>query len=275
MRSAAVGLVCLYGILYAQSARIPSLPSDGPDAQRVRELVDAGALPRLTLQQVEEAEADARDREVLDLTLYGKVGVEDLSEEQAEQMLKAARRQLDRRAEKLRRTKELAAEGVIPRTAVGPVLEEYNRGLKTLDLAESRANLFRELVAMVHAEQAAEAAVESPLNDAARIAERYDGAGRFNSADLKAIVLAFEKRFAQPLPISANGSTALHRSLGFDHRGRVDVALHPDQEEGRWLRETLESLKIPYFAFWQPVPGKATGAHIHIGPPSLRLRNAD
>lgn len=275
MRSAAVGLLCLYGTLYAQSARIPSLSSDRQDAQRVRELVDAGALPRLTLQEVEESEADARDREVLDLTLYGKVGVEDLSEEQAEQMLKAARRQLDRRAEKLRRTKELAAEGVIPRTAVGPVLEEYDRSRKTLDLAESRANLFRELVAMVHAEQAAEAAVESPLNDAPRIAERYDGAGRFSSADLKAIVLAFEKRFAQPLPISANGSTALHRSLGFDHQGRIDVALHPDQEEGRWLRETLESLKIPYFAFWQPVPGKATGAHIHIGPPSLRLRNAD
>jgi len=237
--------------------------------------VDAGALPRLTLQEVEESEADARDREVLDLALYGKVGGEDLSEEQAEQMLKAARRQLDRRAGKLRRTQELAAEGVIPRTAVGPVLEEYDRSRKTLDLAESRANLFRELVAMVHAEQAAEAAVESPLNDTPRIAERYDGAGRFGTADLKTIVLAFEKRFAQPLPISANGSTALHRSLGFDHRGRVDVALHPDQEEGRWLRETLESLKIPYFAFWQPVPGKATGAHIHIGPPSLRLRIAD
>ncbi|MCL4854333.1 MAG: hypothetical protein KJZ78_23480, partial [Bryobacteraceae bacterium] len=145
MRSAAVGLLCLYGTLYAQSARIPSLSSDRQDAQRVRELVDAGALPRLTLQEIEESEADARDREVLDLTLYGKVGVEGLSEEQAEQMLKAARRQLDRRAEKLRRTKELAAEGVIPRTAVGPVLEEYDRSRKTLDLAESRANLFREL----------------------------------------------------------------------------------------------------------------------------------
>ena len=29
---------------------------------------------------------------------------------------------------------------------------------------------------------------------------------------------------------------------------------------------------IPYFAFRQAVPGKATGAHIHIGPMSTRFK---
>ena len=70
---------------------------------------------------------------------------------------------------------------------------------------------------------------------------------------------------------SAVGETAVHRALGFDHRNRVDVALNPDQPEGVWLRRYLESRRIPYFAFWQAVPGKATGAHIHMGPMSTRL----
>ena len=35
---------------------------------------------------------------------------------------------------------------------------------------------------------------------------------------------AYEEHFGKPLPISAMGETAVHRALGFDHRGRVDVA---------------------------------------------------
>jgi hypothetical protein len=30
-------------------------------------------------------------------------------------------------------------------------------------------------------------------------------------------------------------------------------------------------IRIPYIAFRQAVPGKATAAHIHIGPVSMRL----
>ena len=55
----------------------------------------------------------------------------------------------------------------------------------------------------------------------------------------------------------------------------MDVAISPDQSEGVWLRAYLESNEIPYFAFRSAVPGKATGAHIHIGPGSTRLRAAD
>ena len=95
------------------------------------------------------------------------------------------------------------------------------------------------------------------------------------SEDFKAIVAAYEKQFSKPLPVSAKGETEVHRSMGFDHRGRVDVALNPDQLEGVWLRRYLEHAKIPYFAFRRWLPGKATAAHIHIGPPSLPLRSAD
>jgi hypothetical protein len=63
----------------------------------------------------------------------------------------------------------------------------------------------------------------------------------------------------------------VHRSLGFDHRDRVDVALNPDQTEGRWLMSLLDRLSVPYIAFRHAVAGRATGAHIHIGLPSPRL----
>jgi hypothetical protein len=42
-----------------------------------------------------------------------------------------------------------------------------------------------------------------------------------------------------------------------------------------WLRAYLAAKEIPYYAFRAAVPGKATGAHIHIGPGSTRLRAAD
>ena len=91
------------------------------------------------------------------------------------------------------------------------------------------------------------------------------------SSALARVEMAFAERFGKPLPVSANGETAVHRALGFDHRGRVDVAVQPDQPEGVWLRQFLTENRIPYFAFRQAVPGKATGAHIHIGPMSTRL----
>ena len=106
---------------------------------------------------------------------------------------------------------------------------------------------------------------------ATRASARFDGAGAFTPAQFEQISGAFEHRFAKPLPVSAMGETAVHRAMGFDHRGRVDVALNPDQPEGVWLRQYLEARRIPYFAFWQAAPGKATGAHIHIGPESTRL----
>ena len=59
------------------------------------------------------------------------------------------------------------------------------------------------------------------------------------------------------------------------HRDRVDVALTPDSDEGSWLRRYLESDDIPYYAFRNAVPGKATAAHIHIGPPSVRILKTD
>ena len=64
-------------------------------------------------------------------------------------------------------------------------------------------------------------------------------------------------------------------ALGFDHRGRVDVAVTPHQPEGNWLMSYLRSRRIPFFAFRAAVAQQATGAHIHVGPGSTRIAVSD
>ena len=105
--------------------------------------------------------------------------------------------------------------------------------------------------------------------------ELVDGDHLLEPQDIKEVTLAYENKFHEPFPVSARGATAAHRALGFDHTGRVDVAVNPDSAEGVWLRAYLESKSIPYYAFRVAIPGKATAPHIHLGPGSLRIRPTD
>jgi hypothetical protein len=100
---------------------------------------------------------------------------------------------------------------------------------------------------------------------------RFAGAGRWALGDVGKVDGYFRARFRKGLPISAVGQSATHDRLGFDHRESVDVALHPDSDEGRDLMAYLRSQGIPFIAFRGAVAGSATGAHIHIGRPSRRV----
>jgi hypothetical protein len=248
-------------------------PAEDPDVlrarlniQRLRALVDAGALPRVQLEQAEDALGDAQDMAVLRNSMYGQ----DITEEQAGQMVAAAQRRLDRRQKQLERVRGLIDSGIAAKNDLDPLAEQVDYARKQYDLATSRANLTHDLAEMVRAEQA-RAPHEQAFAGGPRASVHYDGAGVFTPAQFGQVSAAFEHRFSKPLPVSAMGETAVHRAMGFDHRGRVDVAVNPDQPEGVWLRRYLEARAIPYFAFWQAAPGKATGAHIHIGPESTRL----
>ena len=234
--------------------------------QRLRTLVDAGALPRVQLEQAEDALGDAQDLAVLRRTMYGQ----DITEEQASDMVAAAQRRLDRRQKQLDRLRGLIDSGIVAKNDLDPLEEQVGYARKEYDLAVSRAKLNHELVEMARAEQD-RLAIDKSAAAGAHASVRYDGSGVFTPVQFQQVSAAFEHRFAKPLPVSAMGETAVHRALGFDHRGRVDVALNPDEPEGAWLRQYLEARRIPYFAFWQALPGKATGAHIHIGPESTRL----
>lgn len=241
---------------------------------RIQGLVEAGALPRQALENAADARDEARDEGVLRALLYGRVSLENLTEEQAREMLDAADRRLERKARRLEAAKRKLEAGVVPFTYLTPFLEDLDASRRVRELALARARLFEELVTMVRTEDSAEHAEEEAGQELPHM-ERFDGVGSFTTAQFQAISVAFEREFGRPLPVSAKGETALHRAWGFDHRGRVDVALFPDSKEGRWLLRFLEALRITYLAFRAPQPGTATAAHIHIGEPSRRIRRAD
>jgi len=256
-------LVCA-AVCCVHAEDAPEVARAKADIEKLRALVEAGAAPRNQLLQAESKMADAEDEAFLRKTLYGQ----DLTADQADEMIAASERRLDRRRQALESAKKLVEAKVAPPTSLELPQNELESAQKEYNLAESRANLTRELAEMARVEEDSDRIGVNPA-----ITERFDGDGIFNTVQLARIESAFEVRFGKVLPISALGETAVHRSLGFDHRGRVDVALMPDAPEGVWLREYLTRNGIPFFAFRHAVPGKATGAHIHIGPGSSRIRN--
>lgn len=269
-----LGVLLCAGVVSAQVTETTPTSKAQQEIERIRDLVNAGALPRVRLQQAERTLAEAKDDEILNRTLYGKVSIQEMTKDQAEEMISAAKRKVQRQEERIEQMKKLVDEGVVARSEMGVMNEDLETRRRTVDLAESRAKLLEELQNMARTEVAQMDTERQAVPDP-KVAERFDGNGAFSEKDFSVIETAFEKRFAKPLPISAMGETATHRALGFDHRGRVDVALNPDQSEGVWLRKYLMAKHIPYFAFRAAIQGKATGPHIHLGPPSTRLLVAD
>jgi hypothetical protein len=243
------------------------------EMQRITDLVAAGALPRVRLQQAEENLADAQDEAVLERTLYGNLPPKGAAGEVSDEMIAAAQRRVDRQQARVEHAREIVSAGVAARSYLLPVEQELTTRQTGLELARLRARLMSEL-ANANNTKVAEIPEPSIENSDlfAQGMEHYEGdAGFEQSRDLAPLEFAFESRFARQLPISAEGETEVHRALGFDHRGRVDVAVDPSRPEGVWLRQYLRLHKIPYYAFAHAIPGKATAAHVHIGPGSTRL----
>lgn len=260
-------LLCVASV-FAQTDDDPEVARAKAGIDRLRTLVEAGALPRVQLEKAEAALADARDAAFLRKTLYGQ----DLTPEQSDEMIAAASRRFERRKTAFDEAKKLVDAGVESQLSLGTFLDELDRARKESDLADSRARLTLQLAEMARAEEAVERRLAQDPGDAHMIAERFDGNGLFTANMWTKVETAFAGQFGKSLPVSAMGETAVHRAMGFDHSGRIDVAIHPDQPEGVWLREYLTENQIPYFAFRQAVPGKATGAHIHLGPMSTRFK---
>ena len=248
------------------------------ELQRITDLVQAGALPRVRLEQAQQNVEDAKDEAILERTLYGDLQVDKVNDQMMDDMVAAAQRRLERQQSKLVEAAKLVANGIAPQSSLTPIQEELAIRQTNLNLAHSRASLMGEMAALAKYEKTANEIHEvtsAAFSDAfAPGMEHYEGSGLFReSKDLKPLAQAFAQQFDHPLPISAEGETGLHRSLGFDHRGRVDVAVSPNAPEGIWLRGYLKARKIPFYAFTRAIPGKATAAHIHIGPGSTRLHN--
>lgn len=99
---------------------------------------------------------------------------------------------------------------------------------------------------------------------------RFNGGGLWSLAEAPKIERFFTQMFGRALPVTAFGQTGTHDRLRFDHRNAMDVALHPDSSEGRSLIAYLRQAGIPFIAFKGALAGASTGAHIHIGQPSVR-----
>lgn len=263
------GLILLLcaALVRAQSGDDPEVAAASAELTRVHALVDAGALPRTRLAQAEDAVADAQDAAFLRRTAYGQ----DLTVDQAGEMAAAASRRLERRQKALDKAQRLVAARVAAEPSLKPFLEDLERQRQECAVVEERARLVRELSDMASAEDAFLTRLTQAPAEASELADGYAGDGAFAYATFAKVEVAFEEHFGKAMPVSAIGQTEVHRSLGFDHRGRVDVAIRPDAPEGVWLIAYLTANRIPYYAFRQAVKGKATGAHIHIGPMSTKL----
>jgi hypothetical protein len=262
-------LVCAWGM------RAQTSPPEEPEViraraamERLRGLVAAGAVPRKELEKAQDQFEDAKDAAFLRRTIYGQ----DLTPDQTDEMIAATTRRFERRTKAFDEARKLVEAGVAPELSLSTYISDLEMARKECDLADSRAKLVLEIADMARAEEALAARLTQQPSEAPELAERFDGDGVFTMVTFSKIESAFEKRFGKPLPVSAMGETAVHRVLGFDHRGRVDVAIQPDTAEGVWLREYLTQNHIPFFAFRHAVAGKATGAHIHLGPMSTRLK---
>ena len=98
----------------------------------------------------------------------------------------------------------------------------------------------------------------------------YSGTSTWSLRGVPRLETFFAARFGTPMPISARGQTTTHSRLGFSHQDAIDIAVHPDSTEGKGLMEYLREQGISFIAFRRAVEGSATGAHIHVGKPSLR-----
>ena len=286
-------LLVVFLSLGALAASAETIPADSPQSiankrielaqdelKKIAELVQIGALPKLRLEQAQQDLADVQDDAILARALYGELPVEDLTDQVIEDMVAAAERRVERQQARVEAAQKLVDEGITALSSLTAPQQELATRRMNLDLAHTRARVMGELAALAKFEKSSVA-----IQDVTRVEyrdmfapgmEHYEGNGIFQeSRDLKLLAVAFKKKFDHPLPISAAGETGLHRALGFDHTGRVDVAINPSDPEGVWLRRYLKARQIPYYAFTRAIPGKATAAHIHIGTGSTRLHNAD
>ena len=205
--------------------------------------------------------ADERDRQLVRSLIDNK----DLSEEQANSLVRAAGRRYMRRKLAYNEARQSGKSATSELDALRVNVEAARR---VCDVAESVERHARELTLMARADFEMETQISTLAPSMLGLVERYNGGGTFTAADLRAMEQAFFKQFGKILPVSTRGDSAVHRALGFDHRGRFDLAVSPSQPEGLWARRYLIGKNFSFFAFRTAVPGMATGAHIHIGPGS-------
>jgi hypothetical protein len=190
----------------------------------------------------------------------------------AEKLLALHEEEKNRLTIEYQRRREYYNQGLISRAEVNQVeralaeaiirVEEDKRWITESDIAITEVTMRDELVRLPGLATGGYSETRTLL--------RFNGGTAWSLGDAPKVEKFFLQTFGRGLPITAFGQTVTHDRLRFDHRNAIDVALHPDSAEGRSLLAYLRQAGIPFIAFRGAVPGAATGAHIHIGHPSVR-----
>ena len=93
----------------------------------------------------------------------------------------------------------------------------------------------------------------------------------FSVRMLPQVERAFEARFCQAAAGERHGRNGGASRAGLRPSRTGGRGAESGSARGQVAARYLEANRIPFFAFRQAVPGKATGAHIHLGPMSTRL----
>ena len=115
------------------------------ELQRVSEMVKAGALPRVRIDEAIADVEDTQDDAVLQKTLYGELPSEGLSDQMADEMVAAAQRRMERQQAKIQQAQKLVTDGIAAQSSLTPLVEELKMREMNVNLAHSRARLITEL----------------------------------------------------------------------------------------------------------------------------------
>jgi hypothetical protein len=240
-------------VAFSQSAGQKPLPETA--SQSWRQLLAASqayrqSLARIVeLQEQEEARAAELVAKQKMLLALGAISKREL--EAGEQALSLAQAKLSGTRQQLEEVDQLMTEASAAE-AISKLPSEAPRSLRA-----PRQLLFRERE-------------RTSASNARSVLLRYAGTSPWALRDFSKVEAFFRLQFGKPLAVSAYGQSATHNRLGFDHRAAIDVAIHPDSNEGQALTHYLREQGISFIAIRGAIPGSATGAHIHIGPPSKR-----
>jgi vacuolar-type H+-ATPase subunit I/STV1 len=267
-------LAAMFAIALILSASVPAAFSQSNARKSSRKRSAAPTTKTKVTIPPPVGEAEQKDlAETIIQSWTNLIATSNTYRESLERILELQKQDEARAAESVEKRKTLLDLGVISK-------RELEEGEQALGAAQARMSEMRKqieevdrLVAEVNAAEQLDGMPPEPQGSfrTAGALIRYVGAILWDLSDFGKVDAFFRLKFSKPLPVSAIGQTETHNRLGFDHREAIDVAVHPDSAEGQALINYLRGQGISFIAIRYPIPGSATGAHIHIGPSSKRI----
>jgi hypothetical protein len=190
-----------------------------------------------------------------------------------ERLLALREAEVQRATENVEHLRQLLARGLVARNDLAVAERSLSQARVRADETWNEAIVASSIIAKALVQEELAAAPPPPPGQEQVTPSllRFRGTRPWSLALTRSVEEFFSRTFGRTLPVSAYGQTRVHDRLGLDHRNAVDVAVHPDSEEGRAVIGWLKQAGLSFIAFRNAVAGASTGAHIHIGEPSPRL----